>query len=242
MTNLVSYPFLSEKDADQQLVEKDFLMKRSIRTFGKECSWPNVSSDLPLSISLLLSHFHFTILLYTNYLSFSLSLPPSLASTLSISYTHNLTLWLIHTIFLSISYTLYLTLCLIHTLSYSLSHTHCLYLYIIHTLSYSRSVVHIYNISHALSLSHLQTLFPSLGLSLTSHSIIHPLLLTIFPSICLSASLASPLSFLNTNYHLWTHSRSHLLLKISILCYLSHYQKLFSSFSVSPSHSTKLTL
>ena len=116
------------------------------------------------------------------------------------------------------------------------------YLYIIHTLSYSRSVVHNYNISHALSLSLANTLFLSLGLSLTSHSIIHPLLLTIFPSLCLSASLASPLSFLNTKYHLRSHSRSHLLLKISILCYLSHYQKLFSSFSVSTSHSTKLTL
>ena len=206
----------------------------------------------------------------TIFLSFSLSLPPSLASTLSISYTHNLTLWLIHTIFLSISYTLYLTLCLIHTLSYSLSHTHCLYLYIIHNLSYTLSHTHsiLLSVSYTLSLSlyhthtillslsspHLQyiarslslslanTLFLSLGLSLTSHSIIHPLLLTIFPSICLSASLASPLSFLNTKYHLWSHSRSHLLLKISILCYLSHYQKLFSSFSVSPSHSTKLTL
>ena len=228
----------------------------------------SLSLSLPLLHPLSQSHTH-TILHSGSYtLYFSLSHTHSILH--SVSYTLYLTLCLIHTVFISISYTIYLTLCLIHTLSYSLSHTHCLYLYIIHNLSYtlshthsilhsgsytlsfslyhthtillSLSSPHLQYIARSLSLSLANTLFLSLGLSLTSHSIIHPLLLTIFPSICLSASLASPLSFLNTNYHLWTHSRSHLLLKISILCYLSHYQKLFSSFSVSPSHSTKLTL
>ena len=132
MTNFVSYPFLSEKDADQQLVEKDFLMKRSIRTFGKECSWPNVSSDLPLSCSLIsISPFSCT---QTIFLSLSHSLPLlhplSLSHThtifLSISYTLSYSLSHTQTILHSVSYTLYLTLWLIHTVFLSISYTHYL--------------------------------------------------------------------------------------------------------------------
>ena len=159
MTNLVSYPFLSEKDADQQLVEKDFLMKRSIRTFGKECSWPNVSSDLPLSISLLLSHFHFTILLYTNYLSFFLSLSPSL------SCIHSLNL--IHTQSYTLAHTHYISLYLIHTLSYTLSHTHSILLSVSYTLSLSlyhtQSILHSVSYTLYLTLWLIHTVFLSIS-------------------------------------------------------------------------------
>ena len=172
MTNLVSYPFLSEKDADQQLVEKDFLMKRSIRTFGKECSWPNVSSDLPLSISLLLSHFHFTILLYTNYLSFSLSLTCKHSFPLSRSLSD---ISLYHTPTLTHYLSFYLSLCL--SCIPSLFFKHKLSSLNSQSLTFTSE-----NLYPMLSISLSKTLFLFLGLSLTfsqAHSLINPLLLTL---------------------------------------------------------------
>ena len=172
----------------------------------------------------------------TIFLSFSLSLPPSLASTLSISYTHNLTLWLIHTIFLSISYTLYLTLCLIHTLSYSLSHTHCLYLYIIHNLSYTLSHTHsiLHSGSYTLSFSQYHT--HTILLSLSSphlQYIARSLSLSLANTLSLSRSL-SDISL----YH--TPTLTHYLSFSLSLC-LSCIPSLFFKHKISSLISQSLT-